>query len=218
LGEYSRVEQSFEDIKLAYEYNKKSILEVLEFCRSRGAKLIYAGSSTKFGDDGMARDASPYAWMKATNTELVVNYDSWFALPHAITYFYNVYGPREISTGSYATLIGIFREKMRRSESLGVALPGVQQRNFTHVADIVDGLIEIGRYGHGDGYGVGSDDAFSIFEVAKMFGGEIEILPERPGNRMSGTVCSERTKSLGWAPKRSLADYILTLRRNDWSY
>jgi len=218
LGEYSRVEQSFEDIKVAYDYNKKGILEVLEFCRARGAKLIYAGSSTKFGDDGMARDASPYAWMKATNTELVVNYDSWFTLPYAITYFYNVFGPREISTGKYATLIGIFRERMRRSEPLGVALPGVQKRNFTHVVDVVDALIEIGRSGHGDGYGIGSDDAFTIFEVAKMFGGEVEILPERPGNRMSGIVCSESTKSLGWVPKRGLEDYILTLRRNEWSY
>ena len=217
LGEYSRVEQSFKDIRLAYQYNKKSMLEILEFCKNRGAKLIYAGSSTKFGDDGMARDTSPYAWMKATNTELVVNYDSWFTLPHAITYFYNVYGPREISVGKYATLIGIFREKMRLSETLGVASPGIQQRNFTHVDDIVDGLVAIGEHGHGDGYGIGSDEAFTVLEVAEMFGGKIEMLPERPGNRMSGAVCSEKTKALGWVPKKSLNDYICHLRSKNWA-
>ena len=41
-----------------------------------------------------------------------------------------------------------------------------------------------------------------------MFGGEIEMLPERPGNRMSGEVVTEKTKALGWEAKHSLKDYI----------
>ena len=66
LGEYSRVEQSFEDMRKVYEYNKTGTFEVLEFVRETSAKLIYAGSSTKFGDGGIARNTSPYAWTKAS--------------------------------------------------------------------------------------------------------------------------------------------------------
>ena len=62
LGEYSRVEQSFEDINLVWEFNKQGTFEVLQFCRKHASKLIYAGSSTKFGDGGLGRDQSPYGW------------------------------------------------------------------------------------------------------------------------------------------------------------
>jgi len=68
LGEYSRVEQSFDDIEKVWEYNKDGIFAVLEFVRKAGCKILYAGSSTKFGDGGLGRSASPYAWTKATNT------------------------------------------------------------------------------------------------------------------------------------------------------
>lgn len=92
LGEYSRVEQSFDDIEKVWKFNKDGIFSVLEFVRAAGCKILYAGSSTKFGDDGMGRSASPYAWTKASNTELLQNYGLWFNVPYAITYFYNVYG------------------------------------------------------------------------------------------------------------------------------
>lgn len=53
LGEYSRVEQSFDDIEKVWQLNKEGTFSVLQFCRKTGAKLIYAGSSTKFGDGGL---------------------------------------------------------------------------------------------------------------------------------------------------------------------
>ena len=110
LGEYSRVEQSFEDIELVWQMNSEPILKILNFAKKNNSKLIYSGSSTKYGDDGLGRDMSPYAWIKAANSELVKNYSSWFGLEYAITYFYNVYGGREIKTGRYATLIGIYKK------------------------------------------------------------------------------------------------------------
>jgi len=90
LGEYARVEQSVEDMPIVWESNKDGTFAVLEFCRKHGAKIVYAGSSTKFGDGGLGRDQSPYAWTKASNTELVRNYGTWYGLTYAITYFYNV--------------------------------------------------------------------------------------------------------------------------------
>jgi UDP-glucose 4-epimerase len=210
LGEYSRVEQSFEDIEKVWQYNKDGIFAVLQFCRLQGAKIIYAGSSTKFGDGGLGRSQSPYAWSKATNTELVKNYGSWFNVPYAITYFYNVYGPREIATGKYATLIALFKEKCKQQQALTVVSPGSQKRNFTHVQDIINGLILVGEEGYGDDYGIGSPEAFSILEIASLFKTKIEMLPERPGNRMTADVVTSKTEALGWAPKHSIKEYIQT--------
>lgn len=208
LGEYSRVESSFADVGLVWDLNIVGTYAVVEFCRQRGSKLVYAGSSTKFADGGLGRHMSPYAWTKATNTELINNYGTWFGLKYAIAYFYNVFGARERGEGGYGTLIGIYKEKYRRGEPLGVVLPGTQTRNFTHVLDIVDGLVLVGEQGEGDEYGIGDPRAYSVEEVARMFGGKIEYLPERRGNRASSTVHGEKLMALGWAPKRSLQEDI----------
>lgn len=208
LGEYSRVEQSFSDIDLVHEYNTQGTFCVLEFARKHSCKVVYSGSSTKFGDGGLGRNASPYAYTKASNTELVKNYGNWYNLPYAITYFYNVYGPREINTGKYATVIALFKEKYKQGLPITVVSPGTQKRNFTYIDDIINALVLIGEHGYGDEFGIGSDESFSILQVAEMFGGEIEMLSERPGNRMISDVVTDKTKALGWTPKHSLIDYI----------
>lgn len=216
LGEYSRVEQSFDDIQKVWKFNKDGIFAVLEFVRKVGAKIVYAGSSTKFGDGGLGRSASPYAWTKASNTELVQNYGTWFNMPYAITYFYNVYGKREIQTGKYATLIALFKEKMKNGEPLTIVSPGTQKRNFTHVEDIINGLVLVGENGYGDEFGIGSGEAYTIKEIAQMYGGEIDMLPERAGNRMTAYVISAKTEALGWKPTKKIKDYIELQRENDW--
>ncbi len=218
LGEYSRVEQSFDDMDKVWEYNKDGTFALLEFVRKAGCKILYAGSSTKFGDGGLGRSASPYAWTKATNTELVMNYGNWFNVPYAITYFYNVYGEREIESGRYATLIALFKEKMKKNEPLTIVSPGTQKRNFTHIDDIINGLVLVGENGYGDEFGIGAMEAFTILEVAKMFGGEIQMLPERKGNRMRADVMSAKTEALGWRPKRRLEEYIQHLKMNQWNH
>jgi UDP-glucose 4-epimerase len=217
LGEYSRVEQSFDDIEKVWRYNKDGIFAVLQFVRKAGCKILYAGSSTKFGDGGLGRSASPYAWSKATNTELVMNYGNWFNVPYAITYFYNVYGDREIQTGRYATLIALFKEKIKNKERLTIVSPGTQKRNFTHIDEIIDGVVVVGENGCGDEFGIGSPEAFTVLEVAELFGGEINMLPERKGNRMTADVMTDKTKALGWSPKCTLADYIEMLRISNWN-
>jgi UDP-glucose 4-epimerase len=209
FGEYSRVEKSFEDpIHTIWDLNIAGTFAVLEFCRKRGAKLIYAGSSTKFADGGEGKSQSPYAWSKSANTELVRNYGEWFKIPYAITYFYNVYGEGEIAGGPYATVVGIFKEKYKQGHPLTVVAPGTQLRNFTHIDDTVDGLILVGEKGKGDEYGIGNDAAYSVLDLANMFGGDVIMLPERRGNRMGGQVLSEKTRALGWEPKRSLESHV----------
>lgn len=214
LGEYSRVEKSFDDMPIVWEFNKDGTFAVLEFCRKHGSKIVYAGSSTKFGDGGLGRNQSPYGWAKASNTELVQNYNSWFSLTYAITYFYNVYGPREISTGAYATVIGIFKEQYKNGKSLTVVKPGTQKRNFTHVDDIVEGLVAVGEKGEGDEYGLGAEKSYSILEIAKMFGTNIEMIPQRKGNRMDSSLDLSKSKTLGWKPKKNVEEYIQTFLKD----
>ncbi|HEU4677814.1 MAG TPA: NAD-dependent epimerase/dehydratase family protein [Candidatus Paceibacterota bacterium] len=215
LGEYPRVEQSFADIERVLSSNVIGTSAVVEFCRKRNVKLVYAGSSTKFADGGIGRDQSPYAWTKATNTERVRNYGEWFGMPYAIAYFYNVYGPRERGDAGSGTLIGIFKERFEAGKPLPVRTPGTQRRNFTHVDDIVEGLMLIGERGAGDEYGLGHTDSYSVMEVAGLFGGPIEMLPERPGNRMTSQVDVNRARlELGWEPKWDLPAYIASLKKH----
>lgn len=211
LGEYSRVEISLTEPALVWDLNVAGTFAVLEYWRAKKCKLIYAGSSTKFGDGGLGRDQSPYAWTKATNTELVCNYGAWYGLSYAITYFYNVYGPGE-RAGSYGTVIEIFRQQYTQGKPLGVVSPGTQKRNFTHVDDIVEGLLLVGEKGEGDEFGLGAREAYSVIEVAEMFGGNVEMLPERQGNRMSAMLDDAKSRMLGWEPTRRLPEYIETLK------
>lgn len=207
LGEYSRVEKSFEDVEAVWDLNNTGTFAVLEFTRRRGCKLVYAGSSTKFADEGKGKGQSPYAWSKATSTELVKNYGEWFGIEYAITYFYNVYGPGE-RAGSFGTVIEIFRQNYLEGKPLTVTSPGTQQRNFTHVDDIVEGLVLVGEKGTGDEFGIGNDRAYNVLQVAQLFGGELVMMPARAGNRMSASLETQKTKALGWKPVKQLEEYI----------
>ncbi len=212
LGEYSRVLTSFDDVELVLRFNIIGTLRVLEFCRNNNIKLVYAGSSTKFGDSIGGRSESPYAWSKANNTELVNNYGKWFNLPYVIVYFYNVYGGREIFQGKYATLIGIFSRLHKSGKPLTVVSPGTQRRAFTYIDDIIEGLILAGEKGSGDGYCIGMEKTYSVLEIAKFFGGEIKMLTKRRGDRISSTIDLSKIRELGWTAKYNVEDYIKLIK------
>ncbi|MBU1557863.1 NAD-dependent epimerase/dehydratase family protein [Patescibacteria group bacterium] len=211
LGEYSRVLTSFEDIDLVWQLNSQGTFNVLEFCKNNNIRLVYAGSSTKFGefdDGGDGEDQSPYAYFKASNTKLVNNYGNWFGLDYAITYFYNVYGEGEISEGKYSTLIGIFTRKFKNKEPLSIYGSGEQKRAFTYVKDIINGLVLVGEKGKGDGYCIGSEKNYSILEIAEMFGGEIEKVSAKKGDRNNSKIDLTKIKELGWSEGGSIEDFI----------
>ncbi len=216
LGEYSRVEQSVLEPEIVHDLNVVGTAGVIEFWRDANrdgqrCKLIYAGSSTKFGDGGTTPQTSPYAKTKADNTVRIREMGEQEHLPHAITYFYNVYGPGERS-GVYGTVIRWFKEMYLRGEPITIVSPGTQTRNFTHVDDVVDALARVADAGEGDEFGIGSDRAYTMLEVARLFGGDIIMLPPRASNRMSSELHTEKTHALGWKPIRDLAGHIAEFR------
>ena len=208
LGEYARIVQSFADVDLCWDLNLHGTKEVVRFCHRHHSKLVYAGSSSKFGNDGQDENLSPYAWTKAKNVEYIKNFAEWFGLDYVIAYFYNVYGPGHIKRGKYATVIGIFEDQYERGEPLTVVAPGMQTRDFTHVDDIVAGVIRCYEDGRGDGYLLGSGREWQMLDVAKMFGTEYVIAPARKGERQRGQADTSKANALGWEPKQSLAKYI----------
>jgi UDP-glucose 4-epimerase len=212
LGEYSRVAESINEPNTVFDLNLTGTINVLEFCHKRKIKIVYAGSSTKFGrsHDGETEGSnlSPYTWAKAALTDLVVQHGNWYNLPYAIVYFYNVFGERELS-GKYGTVIQIFKEKYLNNEVLPVRMPGTQSRIYTHVKDTVDALVLVGEKGEGDGFGISAHESYTILDVAKMFtGATIEMQPERKTSRIESAVNCEKIESLGWKQKYFLKDYI----------
>ena len=209
LGEYSRVEESFNDIDKVIEFNLNSFYQILKFTKKNKAKLIYSGSSTKFGEYIDADNGSPYSWVKYSNTEFLKKFAAWYDIKYAITYFYNVYGIGEISHGKYSTVIGKFlRLKKNNFKSLPITSPGTQKRNFTHIQDIINGLLIVAIKGKGDGYGIGSNKSYSIIQIANMLNMKYHLTKSKKGNRLSSILKVTKTKKLGWNPKINLTDYL----------
>lgn len=208
LGEYSRVEQSYEDIELVMNYNLYPFYNVLRLASHHKAKLIYSGSSTKFSHN-LDVVESPYSFSKKMNTELLVRYAKWFNLKYAITYFYNVYGPNEISQGKYSTVIAKFLFlKKNKNKYVPITKPGTQKRRFTHIDDVVNGLILVGKKGIGDNFGIGADKSFTIIEIAKMLKMNYKMMSAKKGNRLDATLKTSKTKKLGWKSLKSLKSYL----------
>jgi len=214
LGEYSRVAKSIEEPALVFDLNIVGTFGVLEFWRKKKCKLVYAGSSTKMvgarEDTVLGRDLAPYTWMKAANSDLVQNYARWYDLPYAIMYFYNVYGPGErASVGGYGTVVETFKQNYLQEKPHQVRSPGTQKRAFTHVDDTIDGIVLVGEKGEGDGYGIAAKEQFTLLDLARLFGGEVVMLPPTPTTRSeAGDVNMSKIESLGWEQKKTLPEYI----------
>lgn len=203
LAEFCRAEQSVPLPTRTMMTTYHTIPCVVDFCHKTGAKLMYAGSSTKYGDG-----ESPYASCKKLNTMFVKDMCNQLGIPFAITYFYNVYGENEPDTGLFAMLIAKALRAKRLGETITVTSPGTQKRFFTNVNDIINGLLVVAERGHGDEYGIGADEEYSVLEVMEMVGCKYVMGPPKPGNRMGSQLMSQKTKRLGWSPSVRLPDYI----------
>ena len=161
---------------------------VFNFCFTNKIKLIYSATSASIGNNGKDKNLSPYAFTKSKNLELLENLKKWFNFKYEIIYFYNVYGPNQIGTGSMATVIGIFEQQYKRKKPLTVVKPGTQSRRFTHVDDTVAACYYAWKKNKCRHYSISNKKSYSINEVAKMFNSNIKYLPARPGERYASAL------------------------------
>ena len=131
----------------------------------------------------------------------------------AICRFYNVYGPYQIEEGTYPTLMGIFEKQYREGNPLTITGEGEQRRDFTHVDDIVDGIIKSseGSFNKCEIFELGSGINYSINEIADMFGKDYpkEYIEQRSGEYdVTLADYSHAQELLNWKPKRNIEDYI----------
>lgn len=212
FGEYSRIVNSFEDINFVSESILRGTPKVFEFAKKCTAKIIYSASSSKFGNEGRDENLSPYAWMKSKMVELLKNYNNWFNLKYEICYFFNVYGPRQIYDGNYATVIAIFEKQYKQGKKLTVVKPGSQTRDFTHVADIVDGVLATLTKNMNYEWHLRSNKNISIIELAEKFG-EWQFVEERKGERFTSLEFESDTNIiLNWHSKNSVDEWIMKIK------
>ena len=188
FGEFARIYQSFLKMNDCINSNTIGSHEVFNFCLKNKIKLIYSATSASIGNNGKDKNLSPYAFTKAKNLELLENLKQWFKFKFEIIYFYNVYGPKQISKGDMATVIGIFENQYKNKKSLTVVKPGNQSRRFTHVQDTVKVCFFAWKKNKCRHYSISSKVSHTVLEVAKLFNQKIKFLPKRKGERYASAL------------------------------
>ena len=210
FGEFARIYQSFLKMNECINSNSIGTNAVLSYCLKNKIKLIYSATSASLGNKGDDKNLSPYAFTKAKNLELLENLKKWFNFKYEVIYFYNVYGPNQISKGSMATVIGIFEKCYKNKKPMPVVRPGNQTRRFTHIDDTVDICYLAWKKNLGRHYSIASKKSYSLIQVARLFNSNIKLLPKRPGERYASALTNRNlsNKIYSYYGKISLKNYI----------
>jgi UDP-glucose 4-epimerase len=210
FGEFSRIFQSFNKFEECFSSNIEGSLQLFNFALENKIKVVYSATSASLGNTGKDMNLSPYAFTKAKNLEFLENLKKWFNFKYEIIYFYNVYGPRQISTGNMATVVGIFEECFKKKKPLPVVKPGSQTRMFTHVKDTVNACLAAWKKNQNKHYSVAGNKSYSIIRLAKLFRSKIKYLPPRKGERFSSalTKMNLNNKIIRLKAKIRLKDYV----------
>jgi UDP-glucose 4-epimerase len=188
FGEFARIYQSFINLDKCIESNTIGTNSIFNYCLKNRIKLIYSATSATLGNKGNDKNLSPYAFTKAKNLELLENLRKWYQFKFEVIYFYNVYGPNQISNGKMATVIGIFEDAFKNRKPLPIVKPGNQSRRFTHIFDTVEICYLAWKKNKCIHYSISNHKSYSIIEVAKMFGSKIKFLPKRAGERYASAL------------------------------
>ena len=216
FGEFARIYQSFLKMNECIESNSLGSHAVFNFCLINKIKLIYSATSASIGNKGDDKNLSPYAFTKAKNLELLENLKKWFNFKFEIVYFYNVYGPGQIMTGSMATVIGIFEEQFKKKLPLTVVKPGSQSRRFTHIFDTIHACHYAWKKNKCSHYSISNKKSYTIIEVAKMFNTKIKLLPPREGERYASALTNMNLSNKVYKifGKINLKDYVENIVKN----
>jgi UDP-glucose 4-epimerase len=216
FGEFARIYQSFLKMNECIESNSLGSHAVFNFCLINKIKLIYSATSASIGNKGDDKNLSPYAFTKAKNLELLENLKKWFNFKFEIVYFYNVYGPGQIMTGSMATVIGIFEEQFKKKLPLTVVKPGSQSRRFTHIFDTIYACHYAWKKNKCSHYSISNKKSYTIIQVAKMFNTKIKLLPPREGERYASALTNMNLSNKVYKifGKINLKDYVENIVKN----
>ena len=210
FGEFARIYQSFLKMDKCISSNSVGSNAVFNFCLINKIKLVYSATSASLGNKGKDKNLSPYAFTKTKNLELLENLKKWFNFNYEVIYFYNVYGPMQISKGSMATVIGIFEENFKKNKPLPVVRPGTQSRRFTHIDDTIEVCYIAWKKNLRRHYSISHRKSYTILQVAKLFQKKIKFLPPRAGERYASALTNMNlsNKVYRYFGKKELKDYI----------
>ena len=213
LAALARIQPSFDRPAETMDINANGTALVCDFARKQNAKVVYAGSSSFYGGVYL----NPYAFSKWQGEEICKMYSEVYGLTTAVARFFNVYGPRHLRTGPYATVIGVFEDQMLSDSPLTITGNGEQRRDFTNVEDICRGLMAMSRDDwKGEVFNLGTGTNHSINELAAMFKDNIKYIPQRPGEAwITLADISKTTESIGWKPEQKLESYVANWLENN---
>lgn len=174
-------------------------------------RFIYAASSSCYGipdqyptkETAEIRPQYPYALTKRMGEELVMHWAQVYKLPAISTRFFNVYGTRSRTSGTYGAVFGVFLAQKLAGNPLTVVGDGTQTRDFTYVTDVARALIAAVKSNKsGEIYNIGSGRSVSVNELVDLIGGEKIHIPKRPGEPDCTFADIEKIKTeLGWEPE-----------------
>lgn len=210
LAAIARIQPSF---ILPVEYfntNAMGTIKLAKYCADKGIPLVFAGSSSHHS----GKFKNPYTFSKDIGEEIILLFHQIYKLKASVARFYNVYGPHQLKEGGYCTVIGKWEHAIENGTPITIYGTGEKRRDFTHVDDITDALLEIETqkaYGHVFEFGRGIN--YSINEVADMFNYPSKIYEADKPGEADVTLCDSRLarEVLGWEPTILLSDYINSL-------
>lgn len=209
-------------IQRPMDYHRSNVdgtVAVLEASRKANVKrFVYAASSSCYGipdeyptpETAPIRPMYPYALTKYVGEEYVLHWNKVYGIPCVSLRFFNVYGPRSRTSGTYGAVFGVFLAQKLAGKPYTIVGDGTQTRDFTFVTDIADAVVTAAQSSvNGEIFNVGSGSTYSINELVQRLGGEKQYIPKRPGEPdCTFADISKIKKVLGWSPKVSFADGV----------
>ena len=225
LAALADIVPSIENPTEYYKSNVNGTFNVLQACRKHKIKkIIYAGSSSCYGipdeyptkETASIRPQYPYALTKNVGEQLVMHWCQLYNLPSVSLRFFNVYGPRARTSGTYGAVFGVFLAQKLANKPYTVVGDGNQTRDFTFVSDVVSAIIAAAESDlSGEVINIGSNNTYSINRLVELLGGEITYIPKRPGEPdCTWADITKATQLLDWKPKVSLEEGVDILLNN----
>lgn len=217
---------SIQEPEAYFRANVDGTFCVLEAARRASLKrLVYVASSSCYGvpstyptpETAPADPRYPYALTKYLGEQLAMHWARVYQLPAVSVRFFNVYGPRARTSGTYGAVFGVFLAQLLAKEPLTIVGDGEQTRDFTFVADVVDALIAVAESDKvGEIYNVGSGQPVSVNELVRQLGSPPSVqIPKRPGEPdCTWADIGKIRRELGWEPKVSFADGVRVMLEN----